>query len=223
MNKKLLSFLLIVIGLLSIALIISLNYNLRKYATTEIIPAFAINRDGLSPIKIKLGLDPTATTSSDNFGCPADLVPVTVMSIDGSSKMSCSSAHDPYPIGTGKEVYLLNGYYSTREVVMYPFDYDPNRDPLPATTTCSIFNITGGDSNLIKIFKNMVNNGNTVNQIEKNNLVLNIDLSNLENLTKKTIINSTPNQPITMGVRVKPVGGRDANYCESFIRIVSAK
>ncbi|MES2314334.1 MAG: hypothetical protein V4524_00130 [Patescibacteria group bacterium] len=223
MNKKLLIYLLVIIGLLSVALAVSLSHNFRKPVTTEIIPAFAMNKGGLAPLKIKLGLDLTATTSPDNFGCPADLIPVAVMSTDGSSKISCSSAHDSYPIGTGKEVYLLNGYYSTREVVMYPFDYDPSRDPLPATTTCSIFNITGGDSALIKLFKDMLASGNTVNKIDKNNLTLNIDLSDLENLTKTTIINSTPDQPATIGVKVKPVSGRDANYCESFIKIVSTQ
>ena len=178
-----------------------------------------INDKPISPLGITTG---DVATSSNNFSCPVNQVPVTVTNLDGTKKIFCSSANDPYPIGTGKETYSLNGYYSTYNITMYPFDYDSSRDPLPATTTCSNFTVIGGDNDFIKVFKNIIQDGNTVNKINKNNLVLNIDISNLKAYEKNIVVNSNPEHPITLKVNVRSMGGRDANYCESSIRIISA-
>ncbi len=106
---------------------------------------------------------------------------------------------------------------------MYPLDYDPNRDPYPATTTCQAFIILIGTDEIKSDARLMATWGNYVNRTieNKGKLVLNINLDDLMTEQKDTFIKSTAKAPISLEVKFKVPPERDAQYCEAPIKIVN--
>lgn len=117
--------------------------------------------------------------------------------------------------------YSISGTYSTYIVTMYPLDYDPNRDPKPATTTCSAFTVSGGDEELISKYALLVKEGNSINHIDQSGkLVLNINLNDLTVDNREALISY---KPTTILVKdIKP-SGKDGFYCQSMIKIIDVK
>jgi len=116
--------------------------------------------------------------------------------------------------------YILQGNYSTHSYLNEGIEYIPEIDPKPATTTCSVFIVTGGDETNISRYKNMVNEGNAVNHLnEKGELVINIDPTELPLEQQEPLVKST--STVSILVKNKFLDGRGANACESFISLVS--
>jgi hypothetical protein len=221
MNKKLLISLAFLIILLVIVLFIS--NSLHRDKTVIVGATFDTNVNSSSGSSTK-PINSTAT-SSPSLVCQNGLIPVSLVGVGGSTKTFCAPpSKGEYPIGTGEETYSLTGYYSTYDKTMYTFDYDPTRDPLPATTTCSAITVTGGDVNFIQAYKNMIIGGNSVNRLDANgNLVLNINLTDLTGAQKNLLLKLGSQRPLSLSVKARELAGRDAMYCESFVHIVSVE
>ena len=107
---------------------------------------------------------------------------------------------------------------------MYPLEYDPVRDPYPATTTCSSFTVIGGDNKFISYYRNIISMGNTLNRLnEDGNLMINIDLKELQTDIKNSLLKSNKQSQISLNVKVMPLLERDAGYCESRLTIISVQ
>jgi len=118
----------------------------------------------------------------------------------------------------------IRGYYSTYDVVPYPILYEPDRDPKPATTTCTAFTVIDGDKEFIAKYRALIDGLNTVNRYDsKGNLMLNIDLRELSLDEKKILLESTADSQISLFAKNKEPAGKDGYYCMSFIKLVSVK
>jgi len=221
MNKKLLISLASLIILLVIVLLIS--NSLHRDKTVIVGTTFNANVNSSLSSSTK-PINDTAT-SSPSLVCQNGLIPVSLVGVGGSTKTFCTPpSKGEYSIGTGEETYNLTGYYSTYDKTMYTFDYDPARDSQPATTTCSAITVTGGDTNFIQAYKNMIIGGNSVNRLDANgNLVLNINLTDLTGAQKDLLLKLSSQKPLNLSVKARELVGRDAMYCESFIRIISVE
>ncbi len=130
-------------------------------------------------------------------------------------------ANNPDSLDTEK-IYEVSGYYSTYDILMYPLDYDPNRDPYPATTTCSVFIVLDGAeqltsdpvlvSNFDHYFKRVNSNGN---------IVFNVDPNDLPSVNKEALLESTVDFPIDLKIKMKTPLERDAYYCEGPVNLIS--
>ena len=120
--------------------------------------------------------------------------------------------------------YEITGYYTSHDVIRYPLDYDAARDPKPGTVTCSALLITDGDNEIVSKYKEIAKNGNTVNRLDsKGNLMLNIDLRRISQVDRDTILKSTSDSQVSIMVADIGGSGKDADYCSSFVNILSAK
>lgn len=122
-------------------------------------------------------------------------------------------------------IYKVDGYYSTYDQLMYPLDYDPEYDPYPATTTCSVFTVLHGNNEVISYFKDQIARGNTVNRLDEiGNLVLNLDLGDITSLKhEELLLESNKQEQVSLDIKVKRPLGKGANYCQSMITIVSVQ
>jgi hypothetical protein len=89
--------------------------------------------------------------------------------------------------------------------------------------TCKGFVVTGGNEILIKHFNDWIKQGNFLNKIIDNNLVVNINIEPLDNETKTLINGSSKNSEVVINViREIPIP-RGALSCTSVIQIISAR
>ena len=107
-----------------------------------------------------------------------------------------------------RTIYHVKGYLSPYVTTMYPLDYDPKRDPAPATTTCQAFKISPSDSQ--KIFENKYES-------------IAIDRNTLSPTQDRILTQSNQNSLVTLSFKNKTPPERDLNYCESLIDIISVE
>lgn len=118
----------------------------------------------------------------------------------------------------------VRGYYSTYDKVPYPILYEPDRDPRPATTTCTAFTVIDGDKEFIAKYRALIDGRNTVNRYDSNgNLMLNINLKELSSDEKKILLESTVNSQVSLYTKNKELPGKDGYHCGSFIELVSVR
>lgn len=109
----------------------------------------------------------------------------------------------------------FTGYYIKRENIYG----EENTGPY----TCDSFVATKGDKIITDYFKNIWQNGNTVNNFSSGDFEFNLDLSKMSSVDKNKIINSTPNSPISLTLKKKVEPGKGAPPCYSFFEILSVK
>lgn len=115
---------------------------------------------------------------------------------------------DNVPEGYAK----ISGYYISYEA-----------DDWGTPTKCDGFIVTDGNETLINHFQAWIKQGNTLNKMINNKLVVNISLSNIDSDLQKRIKLSTKDQQVELGMlRVTPQG-RGASTCSSVINILTAK
>ncbi|GEM_PF-1895867 len=89
---------------------------------------------------------------------------------------------------------------------------------------CDSFVVTDGDSRLVTYFKNMVNEGNTVNQINTDgNLVIHLNLSETDSQGAIKIKNSSKSDPVIIEFQKNIQAGKDAGNCHSFFKILKVR
>ncbi len=116
----------------------------------------------------------------------------------------------------------LVGYYTTWEKSYDSSDF--NGEEGPVSFTCDTLVVTGGDDKLIGYFRGLISGHNTVNRLdENNNLLLNLDFSEIADSEKNEILSSSLAHPVSIKVRKKIEPGRSARPCESFFKIISVK
>jgi hypothetical protein len=106
----------------------------------------------------------------------------------------------------------FTGYYIKRENV-YGVE---NTGPY----ACDSFIATKGDKIITDYFKNIWQDGNTINDFSGGNFEFNLDLSKVSAIDKNKIINSTLNSPIRLTLKKKIEPGRGASPCHSFFEIL---
>lgn len=109
----------------------------------------------------------------------------------------------------------FTGYYLKREGVYG----EENTGPY----ICDSFVATQGDKIITDYFKNIWQNGNTVNNFSSGNFEFNLDLSKVSATEKSKIINSTPNSLISLTLKKKIEPGKGASPCHSFFEILGVK
>jgi hypothetical protein len=221
MNKKLLISLFSLIILLLIALAISISFN-RNRPTTIVIPAFNTNIRGF-PGPLKLSMNGTATTS-DNFGCADNLVPIALANPNGPAKIFC--VEDQTRKNLDNNIYDLYGYYSTYDRVVYPLDYDPQLDPPPTTIMCPQITVASGTNPLLVKYEV---------SLEKEGLkyfndrglptfgIANVNMQKLTDAQKLMLIQSSADAPVYMSIQEAPAGesGCEMQCCHGFMNILS--
>lgn len=89
--------------------------------------------------------------------------------------------------------------------------------------SCDSLVTTGGSEKLINEFKKSIESGNTLNKIIDDELLININLSNLTSTEKALIEQSSPTNPVEIGVIRELQAGRGVSTCYSLFGIISVK
>ena len=128
--------------------------------------------------------------------------------IGSCSSKECLFANDEKTIeGYAK----LKGYYHKYE-----------SDNFGTLMVCDSLIVTGGSQALIDNFTYLIDEGNSLNKIDKNgNLLVNIKSNELSPIITQKIKSSNINNQIELDVIRKTPEGRGASTCTSFIEILS--
>jgi hypothetical protein len=166
----------------------------------------------------------STTTSSNNFGCPPDLIPIAINTAGQSQKISC--VKDVSKQNLDPNTYNLYGYYSTYNKVAYPIDYDPKRDPQPATITCPQFTILdGGNIPLIKKYEDIYKENGYRYLNNQGYPTFGINILNLTDDKKLLLTQSSSTSPTHLSVKEAPAGesGCEMTCCRGIIDTVSVQ
>lgn len=129
-------------------------------------------------------------------------IPSTVPSVSAISEDSTTTA-------------TFTGYYTTRKT--------HNEDGV-APIECPILVVSKSDNPLFVYFSDMAKQGNTVNSLDVNgNLLLNINLDATAPDIKKKVMASIKSYPMTLQVQKRPLLGKDASPCTTFVDILSVE
>ena len=221
MNNKLIIILSTVILVLVISLAVSISHIFYK-GEMVIVPAYnSIDKGGLTPLT--LDVTPTAT-SSNNFGCPENLVPSAIKNPNGPSKIFCDE--DQTRKNLDNNIYNLYGYYSTYNRIVYSMDYDPKLDPPSATITCPQITVASGTNPLIIKYENFLEKDD-LKYLNREGLptfgIANVNMQKLTDAQKSTLIQSSAEAPVYMSIQEAPAGesGCEMQCCHGFMNILS--
>lgn len=114
-------------------------------------------------------------------------------------------------VGTVEGFANLKGYYFTYETV----DWGDKQ------ITCDGLLVTDGNQSLIDDFNNLLDRGNGLNERVGDNLVVNLDLSSLNEETVNNIKNSSAGNQVEIGVLRTTPANRGAAACTSLFEILT--
>ncbi len=93
-----------------------------------------------------------------------------------------------------------------------------------ATEDCDSFVITGGSEKAIKIFSDLIVEGNTVNSAnEEGQPIINLDLKTFEQTAKQKLLSSTKDKPVSLSVFFPLWPHTGAPVCFSFIKVLGIR
>lgn len=154
-------------------------------------------------------------SSQDQLKCRDDQYMVGIRSIDGD-RYFCRPLTDMDQgerfFGTGEEIFTLTGYFKQYEEAFYGIDFDPNRD-LAKLIKCDGFVVTGGSEDFIKAYSEKyiyLVDGYPVIPLRRVQLRKGYKYYDLPS----EIYSSTPENPYTFNMKLRPLPGRDRNPCE---------
>lgn len=202
-NQK--GFFPIILGVLVLLLIVGAGAYYLGLKGSNLITG--TNQYSVSPTP--LPIQPTTTTPNTN---PNYSYGTNYQILSGCNQDEClfkSPSEEWVVEGYAK----LQGYFHT-----YVADDYGNK------VTCSSILVTGGNEKLIESFKTQIKKGNTVNKLDKDdNLLINIDLNNLDSVTKSLIQSSSKNNSVELGVIRRTPRPMGASTCSNFVEILFAK
>lgn len=114
-----------------------------------------------------------------------------------------------------KKTVKIQGYFLAYN------DIDWGDKPVVCNTVI-VTKVAGGDATLIEDLKQLVDDGNTVNSIDKEgNLILNIEFFGLTPEQKKKIQSSTAINPVELDIiDIRSNEGTEVSTCASFVDIL---
>ncbi len=208
--KRLFISLIILVAVLAIVSVVSIGSS-RNRATTVITATFDTNISNLATSS-SLSIDRTATTSN-NSGCPSDLMPVSMVRIGSNPEILC--VHEPPPnplnylIGTGTQIYSLTGYYIEYNQTYYGEDFDPTQNQ-PRVYACKGFVVTGGSQDFIDAYNKRIP------KID-NKTIVNFSSDDLHGFTpdfNNLLSSSNENHQLYLKIKVGMLPERDTEPCE---------
>lgn len=108
----------------------------------------------------------------------------------------------------------LNGFFTTTT----------RKDKGNMEVECSSFVITDGNQELINSYTDLIKTGNTMNiKNDKDQIIININLTQASDNIKEKIINSTETSPVELTIFKNPPTGKGDDPCSSSINIIDVK
>jgi hypothetical protein len=140
--------------------------------------------------------------------------------------LSTRPIHDtiPYPVCTGACVGGIDESSTTTESFIGFYALTDSYDEEHQQFVCPALVVSPTDRPLFEYFAALVEQGNTVNSLDGNGrLRLKIDFDGLSEADVQEIKAATMNEPVTVHVQKKILGGKGAAGCTSFVTILSSE
>ena len=163
-------------------------------------------------------------TSSNNSGCPANLVPIGIMSINRPPKILC--VEDLTRKNLDQRIYSYYGYYSTYNKVVYPLDTELGVDTKPNTIICPEILVASSSDPLITKYSQHPNTKRSEYFNDQGFFVFKIDNTNLYHLNgeqKSMLLHSNLNNLVRISIQQAPSAekGCEMECCKGFVDVVN--
>lgn len=221
----------IVIQIFTLVVLVALLFILKPSIKDYFSQKNVVSTSTVEALNVSQEKEATATTADNTWyqmfkkgeECVEGYSHSVIMMVSGEERHFCNLTstiqEGPRLIGTGKEVYSLEGYYYEYGHEFYPFDYDPQRDKgYPKIFPCEAFMVTGGDQAFIDAYRKKIQSKFPT---EDGRVVINLNYaikdengSNIE--APQQITSSTKDNPVTIQMMVHSFPERDSNPCDNY-------